>query len=558
MQTSFGVDDKSIFHYKMNLNECKLGLNTGPLSLELISRSNLTEELLKLVLIDSNQAKINVFVEGANLINFFMQPRISTRIELADFEISENFNQISQHFPTYLSGEDVATHDSSFKFFMHLHSTPKMTLTYLSRSIKVSPSDNLESVNVQELYEIRKSLVSNIEKLGGTNKCCTLKEINEKIAGNTVYAWCYAVVVDCCSSYLRKQGESSDYIAVYRITDLSIFPNTITLTVFHKSPKDLPKVANFGDIIKLNDVQFKEHNGSMSATFPSNSKSMSFYLFNYSGESLSPYACYKSNFHTNAEHATRIEKLSDWTRLTFAYEVPLFLRNTKTLSTLSTNEEADVKTRLIEICSLGVNDYDPSVLILSDSSEICQLIIPHDRKRLLKFLKPGDLIRIRGVTYEEKALVLKPYSEILRIPSEFKCLDVISSPNKEDLARFLKIYVEVPHSRIVSLISAEYQSVPLTPFNKLLSNDNKFIKVEGFIVRLSIKRNSLDVVLWEGNSEDNLINIAVAEENIKSFLNGKSWEQAQSDIIGHDFKFQGIVQKDKSSFRLVGTSLINS
>lgn len=541
----------------MNLNDCKLGLNSGPLTLELISRSNLTEELLKLVLIDSNQEKVNVFVEGANLINFFMQPRISTRLELADFEITENFNQISQHFPTYLSGEDVATHDTNFKFFIHLHSTPKMSLTYLSRSIKVNPSDNLENINVQELYEIRKSLVSNIEKVGGTNKCCTLKEINEKLSNNTVYAWCYAVVVDCCSSYLRKQGDSSDYLAVYRITDYSIFPNTTTLTIFHKTPKDLPKVANFGDIIKLNDVQFKEHNSSMTATFPSNSKSMSFYLFNYSGESLSPYACYKSNFHTNAEHATRIEKLSDWTRLTFAYEVPLFLRGTKSLSTLSSNEEADVKTRVIEICSLGINDFDPSVLILSDSNEICQLVVPHDRKRLLKFIKPGDLVRIRGVTYEEKVLVLKPYSEILRIPAEFKCLDVISSPSKEDLAKFLKIYVEVPQSQMVSSVSSEFQSVPLTPFNKLLSNESKFIKVEGFVVKLVIRRNWLEITLWEGNSEDNVIRIGVPEESVKEFLNGKTWEQAQKGIIGHDFKFQGIVQKDKGLFSLVGTRLVN-
>ena len=542
----------------MNLSDLKLGLNPGVLPLELVSRSNLTEELLKLVLIDSNQSKINIFIEGANLINFFMQPRISTRIEFADPEISENFTQISQHFPTYLNGEDVATHESSFKFFIHFDSTPKMTLSYLSRSIKVSPSDSLESINVQELYEIRKSLVNNIEKVGGTNKCCTLKEINEKIAGNTVYAWCYGVVVDCCSSYLRKQGESPDYIAVYRITDFSIFPNTITLTVFHKSPKELPKVANFGDIIKLNDVQFKEHNGSMSATFPSNTKSMSFYLFNYSGESLSPYACYKSNFHTNSEHAGRVEKLSDWTRLTFAYEVPLFLRNTKSLSTLSANEEADVKTRVVDICSLGVNDHDPSVVILSDASEVCQLIIPHDRKRLLKFVKPGDLVRVRGVTYAEKVLVLKPYSEILRIPAEFKCLDVVSSPGKEDLARFRRIYVDVPRSHVVSSIAPEFQSFPLTPFSKLLSNEGKFLKVEGFVVKLCVRRNSLELTLWEGNSEDNVIKLAVPEETIKGFLNGKSWEQAQAAVIGHNCKFQGIVQKDPNWFRLVGTSLINS
>jgi hypothetical protein len=543
--------------YKMNLSDCKLGINAGPLSLEIISRSNLTEELLKLVLIDASQAKVNLFVEGANLINFFMQPRISTRLELSDFEISEDFTQISQHFPTYLNGEEIATHETSFRFYIRMQNIlPKLTLGYLNRTLKVSPSDNLDHINVKELYELRKSQLANIEKVGGTNKCCTLKEISDKISGNTVYAWCYAVVVDCCSSYLRKQGESPDYIAVYRITDYSIFPNNITLTIFHKTPKELPKIANFGDIIKLNDVQFKEHQGSMVGTFPSNTKSMSFYLFDYSGESLSPYACYKGQFHTNAEHANRIERLSDWTRLTFAYEVPLFLSNTKTLASLSINEEADVKTRVVEICSLGVNEHDPSVVILADSNEICQLVVPFDRKRLLKFIKQGDLVRIRGVSYEEKVLILKPYSEILRIPPEFKCLDVPNSLNKEELAKFLKIYVDIPQSKVISVISSEFQSVPMIPFNKLLVTENKFIKVEGFIIKLCIKRNSLELTLWEGNSEDNLISISVPEETIKSFLNGKSWEQAQLEAIGHDCKFQGIIQKDPNFFRLVGTSLV--
>lgn len=542
----------------MNLDQCKVGLNPGPVCLDLVSLSRLTEDLLKIVTSDSSKSRINIFIEGANLINFFGQARQGTQIHLRDFSISQEFTQISQFFPTYITGEEVVRHDSNTNLFIHISNPlPKITLQYLSKSLTVGPDDVIEEVNVQELYEAKKVTPVQIEKAGGKNKCCTLKEVSEKLSGNTVYAWCYAVIVDSCSSYIRKQSEGGDYIATFKLTDSSIFPNIITLTIFHKSPKDLPKIANFGDIIKLNDVQFREHNGLMTATIPSSTKSMSFYLFSYTGEELSPYAHYKSNFHTNAEHALRIQKISDWTRLTFAYEVPLFMKNTKTLSRLALNEEADIRIKVLKICSLGINEHDPAVLVLADSEEICQLVIPHDRKRLLKFIKADDLIRLRGVVYEDKVLILKPYSEILRIPSEYKCLDVVCNVSQTEIDKFFRLYVDIPPVRLVSKITHEFASVPLVPFSKIVESENKTLKIEGFVVKMIIRRKTLEITVWDGTVVDNLITVYVKQEDIQSFLNGKTWEMAQKDTIGYDHKFHGVIIKDTEEFRLVGTLLAN-
>lgn len=542
----------------MNIDQCKVGLNSGPLCLEFINTSRLTEDLLKIVTSDSSKSRINIFIEGANLIRLFSQARQGTQIHLRDFAISQDFTQISQFFPTYITGEEVVRHDSNTNLFIHINCPiPNITLQYLSKSLSLGPDDNFDAVNILELYEAKKVSQVQNEKIGGKNKCCTLKEVSEKLLGNTVYAWCYAVIVDSCSSYIRKQSEGGDYIATLKLTDSSIFPNCITLTIFHKSPKDIPKVANFGDIIKLNDVQFREHNGLMAATIPSSTKTMSFYLFSYTGEEISPYAYYKSNFHTNAEHALRLQKISDWTRLTFAYEVPLFMKNTKTLSSLALNEEADIRTRVLQICSLGINDHDPAVVICADSEEICQIVIPHERKRLLKFIKAGDLIRLRGVVYEEKVLILKPYSEILRIPSEFKCLDVVCNITQAEIDKFLRIYVDVPAMHCISKIVHEYASVPLVPFCKLLGNENKVIKIEGFVVKMMIRKKNIEITIWDGTAEDNLITVYVQQEDIQKFLNGKSWDIAQKDTIGHNSKFQGVIIKETEEFRLVGTILVN-
>ncbi|OMJ67981.1 hypothetical protein SteCoe_34702 [Stentor coeruleus] len=414
----------------------------------------------------------------------------------------------------------------------------------------------MTNIKIGEIYEAKKPFPAQSDRTGGNSKHQTLRQIQDSIK-QSIYAWTYAVIIDCCSSYIPKQGDTGDNLVIYKITDNSIFPEVISLNIFHRNPREIPKIANFGDIIKLNDIQFKLHNGSLTGIIPSNSKTMSFNIFSCIGDNNTPYANYKGQFHTNNDHTSKLEKLNDWVKNTFSYEVPLCIKNSKHLTNLSFCDETDVITRIVAISSLGTQDNDPIVCICSEANEIAQLVIPNERKKLLKFIKPGDVVRIRGVCYEEKVLVLKYYSEILRIPNEFKCLEIIEPCNMEELNKYIGFYNPIAPCKVISSFTSEYMMLPVLGFDKIFKNySEKHIRIDGFVVKVNMKNREILLTIWDGVKEENIINVYVMEEKVNEFLNGKSWEDMQKDVIGYNLKFQGIVRKDYDVLRLVGTSLI--
>jgi Telomeric single stranded DNA binding POT1/CDC13 len=540
----------------MLLSKCIIGLNAGPLHLEVLNTSPLTEELLKLELKDASSAKVNIFVEGSD-IKFFSELIPGTKIQLSGFTASQSFSQISQYFPTYIPGENVAAHNSDCNFFIPFSPVlPSMVLSFNNAALELNPNSVLENMSLASLYEKKKYVPASSEKIVN-DKYCNLRTIHEKVLKSVVFASCYAVVVDCSGSYAPKNSEGSDYLASYKITDSSIFPSYASLNIFHKNPKDIPKVDNIGDIIKLNEVQFAEYGGILQGKISANSKSMSFYVFNYSGSSQTPYITYKSAFHTNPDHSYLIEKQSEWVKITFTSEFPLFMRNTQRLSSLSIPEEADIITRVLGIHKLGVKETDPTVCLCGDESEISQLVIPDDRKKMLKFIEIGNIVRIRSVSYQEKVLYLKPYSDILRVPNEFKGILIPEYTNRDELSKYSRLYSPLPQDKIVSKVSLEYKSYPLASFSKILSFPmGSIIRIEGFIVKIAFSQK-IEITLWDGDNETNIIKVRVPEEKTLEFLNGRSWSTIKKDIIGYNYKFQAVVRIEPLGLEILGTFLIN-
>lgn len=541
----------------MLLSQCKDGNNDGPLDLEIVGCDLLTEEVFRIILADKVKRNVGVFIEGANMIGNFGQLREGTRLSLRNFVTSKDYDRMSRYFPTYVPGESVVLHESNCDFYINLSNTETLVeVWYNNRSLKFQMNSDITAIRIGEIYEAKKVCPAQPDRSGGSSKFQTLRQIHDSIK-NSIYAWCYAVIVDCCSSYIPKQGDTSDHLVIYKITDNSIFPEVISLNIFHRNPKEIPKIANFGDIIKLNDIQFKEHNGSLTGIIPSNSKSMSFNIFSCIGDNNSPYANYKGQFHMNNDHSSKLEKLSDWVKNTFSYEVPLCIKNSKHLTNLTLTDEADILTRVVAISSLGTQDNDPIVCICSEANEIAQLVVPNERKKLLKFIKPGDIVRVRGVCYEEKVLVLKHYSEILRIPNEFKCLEIIEPSNMEELNKYIGFYSPIAPCKVISTLTSEYMTLPVLGFDKIFKNySEKHIRIDGFVVKVGMKNREILLTIWDGTKEENVINVYVEEKKFNEFLNGKSWEDIQKNIIGYNLKFQGVIRKDYDVLRLAGTSLI--
>ena len=524
----------------MLLNDCKIGINQEALDLEVVSITCLTSDLLKLNLRDSSSRKVNFFIESAKNISFFRSIKEGTWIKISNFIATQNFTQISQYFPAYIPGMSVAIHNSDCDFYILIsEDLPNIILSYNTNSIELQSTTNIGELNLSTLYEMRFTIQAPLEK-SANSKYCNLKTAFERIGQGQTYISCYAIIVDSTGSYMPKNSEISDYLVTLKITDPSIFPNIANVNIFHNSPKDFPKISNFGDIIKLNEVSIKDYLGILQVTIPCtrNRTSASFLIFSYTGESLVPYVNYRASFHNSNDHSLQIKKLSDWGYATLAHEPPLFIKNTKRLCNTSTSEEIDIITRIVGIYSLGMHENDPKVCLCADTTEVCQLIIPEEKMKMLKYIEKNDVVRIRSVIYEDKVLYLNHYSDILRIPNEFKSMIIPATYNNEELNRYLRLYSPPSLTyRLISIVSDTLKFSPLTPFTKILNNPvNSIIRLEGFIVKISISKG-IDFILWDGDKEQNIVKLHLPEENVLDFLNGKTWENAKQeieDVIGID------------------------
>ena len=205
-----------------------------------------------------------------------------------------------------------------------------------------------------------------------------------------------------------------------------------------------------------------------------------------------------------------------------------------------------------------MHENDPKVCLCADTTEVCQLIIPEEKMKMLKYIEKNDVVRIRSVIYEDKVLYLNHYSDILRIPNEFKSMIIPATYNNEELNRYLRLYSPPSLTyRLISIVSDTLKFSPLTPFTKILNNPvNSIIRLEGFIVKISISKG-IDFILWDGDKEQNIVKLHLPEENVLDFLNGKTWENAKQEIIGCNNLFQAAVKIDQDCLKLVSTKLIN-
>lgn len=537
------------------LNQCRPGTNDGPLDVELLYIVNLTDDLVKLGLQDGLNTKVNAFIEGANKIRFFSSLKPGTKLTLKNFAVSQNFSQIGQYFPTYITCEGVATFQSNYDFFISFNDPlPQMRISFNQNSLEIGSDTNIDGLNLAGIYETKIS-PEVLEKVPGEKN--SLKWIHEKTVNGNFYVSFYAVIVDCSGSYQPKLGETGDFLVTLKITDPSIFPSHASVNVFHRSPKDFPKIANFGDIIKLQEVYAKDYSGVLQTTVPCNGKNASFFVFPYSGESGVPYISYKGQFHNTNEHSLNVKKLSDWTAATFSYEYPLFIKNTKRLFGACSSEEIDLLTRVLGVFSLGIQEGDPQVCICADSNEISQLVVPEEKKKMLRYIEKGDIIRIRSVCYEDKVLHLNHYSEILKIPAEYKSMSVPLMCNEEEFNKCLQLYLPNPPKKVISYVSDEFKHNPIMPFQNILKVPiGKVIRIEGLIVKLDLGKR-LDITVWDGEREENIIRVQVRENFLGEFMNGKPWDNVKKECIGHDKTFQAAIRVENDSLTLISTKLIN-
>ena len=278
----------------MLLNQVNIGENESKIEFTLLSSFQFAKSLFKFQLADNGNTKVNLFIANPIQIEFFRNLPIKAKLFLPHFHVTKDFSDINKHFPDVIKSKNFATQGSNYDFILRLPEIlPAFSVFSKGKVLEIPENANLEEINPLEYFQSPNiPQATQQEKI---SRCLDLEFIHQKVKNGHFISSCCAVIIDCCDSYSPKPGENQDFLVCYKITDPSIFPEHATINIFHKDSKEIPKIANFGDVIILNDIQFGEYSNHLQGLIPANSKTMSFQLIKCNDQQFLPYSSYKTS-----------------------------------------------------------------------------------------------------------------------------------------------------------------------------------------------------------------------------------------------------------------------
>jgi hypothetical protein len=537
------------------LHQIEKGKKPGYIELILVSSSLLCPSLLKLSLETSDSFKVNLFTEDPSCISFFKSLRPMTKLFLQSYKPSNDYSMIKRNLPSLFNPEKIALSDSKLKFILEL--TFPLSTFYLEfggNSLEVPSSASLSSINLESLYEVKEVA----KEAGVYEKYLNLREILEKV--KTVQAGvfsCWAVVVDCCDSYHPKPDNPADSLVIYKITDQSIFPDHVTLNVFHKDPREVPKVENYGDVILLNSVTFKEFKGKLQGVFAAGVKNTSFFLFNINSTDPAPYASYRSLFLKESDSEEQLRKVADWVKNAFELASPTFLRNVPLrFAEIETDKESDVIARVIGIYNLGLGPAEPFMILFAEGEKAYEMTLPGEKRKLVQCLKSGDTVRIRSLVKKGASIRPTDYTEILKIP--FKRLRVEEQGSEKSVDQQLRPFFTKIEEKEVSNYDRKMLKFPEASFEQIQDLEvDMIVRVRAHVLHFQPGIHS-KLTLWDGTSDENTFEVFVDQDDLFEFLNGNSVEGINNKVSGWNKVFSAAVKKTSEGLRVVHSRLLAS
>ena len=538
----------------MQLQQIEKGKRSGYLELTLLSSSSLCPSLLKLSLETSESFKVNLFTEDPSIHSFFKKLRPTTKLFISSYKTTHDYSIIKRNMPSLFNPEKIALSDSTLKFILEL--TFPLSSTYLEfggNSLEIPTGSDLSSINLDSLYEAK-------EPVAGQNpyeKHLSLREILEKVKSSHAAVFsCWAVIVDCCDSYFPKPENPTDLLVMYKITDESIFPDHVTINVFHKDPKEVPKVENYGDVLLLNSVTFKEFKGKLQGVFAAGVKNTSFYLFNINNPEPCPYASYRGIFLKDQDSETQLQKISSWVKNAFELASPSFISQVPhKFSEIESNKESDVIARVIGVYNLGMNFTEPFMILFAEGEETYEMSLPGDKRKLVQWLKSGDTVRVRSLIKQNFSINSTGYTEILKIP--FKRLRVEEQRNEKIINEKLKPYFNKSEESEISTYDRKMIKYPEVPYESIQDIQVDMIaRVRGHVIKFTPGIHS-KLILWDGSDEKNIFEVFIDQDDLFEFLNGVAVDKIQDKISGWNKIFIAAIKKTEEGLRVVHTRLVN-
>jgi hypothetical protein len=521
---------------------------------KIISQVALATELLKISIVDSGDKKINLFVEGEKIVGFFQKLKPGTVLTFDKLMPRTDLEVLKVHLPEPLNLRAIVL-DSSDCGFFYLIRAPMDNLLIRSgmQSLEVPQGIDVSTVDLSVLYSTE--LLGLHIKQEEPSRWENLAALKHSVKKGPTTASCWAILIDCCDSYSPKQP-AHDFLVSYKITDPSIYPDFATVNIFHKDPKEMPKIRNLGDILFFTSLNFSEFKGAIQGLIAAHSKTSSFHVFSITDSDFVPYTSYRSTYDRESSSDSEISSLRSWVRSTFDQELPVsIMKNTRRLSSLEQDgTEVDVVARVLEFRPLGLRRDDPVVMCLGDEGRLGLVLLPANRRKLITHAYPGDLVRIRSLHYEAGLLSITPYTEILKItflqhfPDRFDYSEV--------LGRTMKAFVVEEPIQHISEVLGEHEMIVIAKIELLKTYPmNSVVGINGYVVKVE-SGSGLMLTIWDGAREDNLVKVVVRMSEMETFLNGVSWSECRDLMVGYNKMFEAAVRVGEEAFEVVQTRLI--
>lgn len=573
----------------MHISELIPGEQKGPIEGKIKSRNKVHQSLLRIQIADST-GRINIIFEGQTLAKTLENLRLNTLVRLTDFIVTEDDSPLKKYFPDFIDSSNIATLESSASWYILISQSyfpfPAILLEFNQNLINIDSESELSEVNLNDLYKPR--LSSSPQKVSGPNneRYTNLSHIRDSVGETPIVSSCYAVVIDSTRSYY--QPNSTDYLITLKVTDETIYPEVSNLVIFHKNYEEVPKVESIGDVIRLDQFQFKKYQNYISITGSSGAKLAKFFLFKVGDESLAPYACYHGKFTQNPAHHTLLSNKRNWARTRFQAEVPKPLAATIALSEVSSQEEKDLLARVYGTYPLGVGKKDPIVLIVYDRSCLAQAIVPREKEKIVKWLESGDNIRMRSVRVEDSRISVSIFTDIMKVSEHFPLLQVPSRIEKEaELAKLASYYQVSQEHKLKTMVHPSLKSLPVLAYSQVPNlSPGAECRVEGYVVKITPGHpkdqsglqcpncntkthleicdcgSETDVMcdvsfnLWDGSqNEKSLIKVTVKEGACKAFFRGEDWENIVGQLLKPESKVELGIQVEEEGFYVFKTYL---
>ena len=439
----------------MQISALRAGESKRKLDSTVDACTKLNNNILRLTLTDRS-GKINLILEGTSLVRENKNVGPGSKISLKNFTVTNNIDPIRKQFPRLIDPVQFIAHETSKRDFIYYNqrSHPNCVM-----DIKVVESQSQEIRPLKLAGPAGESYVS-------------LQFISSNVTSDQACdASAFGVVLNVSGFYKTK---NQDFVTTLHVTDASIYPKKVKLSVYTIDVTKITKVAGVGDVIQMKNIKWSQRNEKMVGTIGRNHKWMSYYLFPISGSNV-PYGQFGERFgYLTEEDSQSLQETRHWSQ-----SLPL---TPKSLQADTNGVETDKMLRIYTYMKMGIEKHDPYIVFAYDERNSYSMVLDNMRANfLLKWIEGGKTARFRSVILKENTIIPTIFTEILLIPNYYNRLQIDSNPRIEDrLQQSAQLFQPAaPHAKVTQ-VAREHRMQEVASFK----SEQGLRRIQGYVVNV--------------------------------------------------------------------------